>query len=100
MQNRVYSRQRICSHRFYNDYSISQKECDTLIKDINNNQKDAVLQRKTHGIYQIKSIVQNLDIAIRANREVEIDKDTGEQNHYIHLSINYKLYNKNEDSSN
>lgn len=85
---------------FYNDYSISQKECDTLIKDINNNQKDAVLQRKTHGIYQIKSIVQNLDIAIKANREVEIDKDTGEQNHYIHLSINYKLYNKNEDSSN
>ncbi|MFK2025308.1 hypothetical protein ACIXIR_14050 [Bacteroides fragilis] len=46
------------------------------------------MQRKTHDIYQIKSIVQNLDIAIKANREVEIDKDIGEQNHHIRLSIN------------
>lgn len=85
---------------FYNDYTISHNECEMLIKDINNNQKDAVLQRKTHGIYQIKSIAQSLDLELKASKEKEEDKDKKDIIHYLRLSINYKIFNKNEDTSN
>lgn len=56
---------------FENSYIASEEEINCLVKDMNNNEKDAVLEGKNygHGIYIIKSLSHDYGIKIYANNK-------------------------------
>ena len=60
---------------FENKYERSDDEIDKLLKDMNSNSKDAVLEGKDYGygIYIIKSIAKELGVDIKAYKTTDQD---------------------------
>lgn len=61
---------------FENQCRIKDKDIDKLVRDMNSNAKDAVLEGKEYGygIYIIKSIARELDVEISAKKRINKTK--------------------------
>lgn len=81
---------------FENDYSVGEDYIMKLVRDINSQQKDAVLEGTNygHGIYIMKSIANNLGITIMAKRDYSLTTN----NNSLFFDIAFKTYEK-EDSN-
>lgn len=77
---------------FENDFGV-KNDVKSLISDINNPNKDAVIYRTSYGVSNIRAITENLSIGLRASlitdRPMEIYK----------LELNF-ISNRNEDTDN
>lgn len=79
---------------FANDYPDNlDQECRNLMRDINNPDNDAIVQRNSHGISNIKSAASIMKIGLYAKvtREEKMNKYT--------LTTRFKLYDISEDIS-
>lgn len=75
---------------FENKYEGSEDEIDKLLRDMNSNSKDAVLEGKDYGygIYIIKSIAKELAVDIKAY------KITDQDNKLLCLDFKFSTYEK------
>lgn len=79
---------------FVNDYPNNlDQECRNLVRDINNQDNDAIVQRNSHGVSNIKSAASIMKIGLSAKVTNESNK-----NKYT-LRTRFKLYDINEDIS-
>ena len=76
---------------FENQCRIKDKDIDKLVRDMNSNAKDAVLEGKEYGygIYIIKSIARELDVEISAKKENKQDQA------FMCLDFKYMIYGRN-----
>lgn len=76
---------------FENQCRIKDKNIDKLVRDMNSNAKDAVLEGKEYGygIYIIKSIARELDVEISAKKENKQDQA------FMCLDFKYMIYGRN-----
>lgn len=76
---------------FENQCRIKNKDIDKLVRDMNSNAKDAVLEGKEYGygIYIIKSIARELDVEISAKKENKQDQA------FMCLDFKYMIYGRN-----
>jgi hypothetical protein len=81
---------------FLNDYNIDEDTIQRLIRDVNSQEKDAVLEGKDYGygIYIIKSIADSLNIGIEAYKDYSIDHGS-----LLGLKIKMKAYEQEESIS-
>lgn len=81
---------------FLNDYNIDEDTIQRLIRDVNSQEKDAVLEGKDYGygIYIIKSIANSLNIGIEAYKDYSIDHGS-----LLGLKIKMKSYEQEESIS-
>ncbi|MXN93234.1 hypothetical protein GR160_18550 [Flavobacterium sp. Sd200] len=67
---------------FENDHAQSKEEITNLIKDLVSNDKNEILKRTTHGLYTIKSLLN----------EMNIDYDVKEEGKNLMLTLKFKIY--------
>lgn len=76
---------------FENQCRIKDKDIGKLVRDMNSNAKDAVLEGKEYGygIYIIKSIARELDVEISAKKQNKQDQA------FMCLDFKYMIYERN-----
>lgn len=74
---------------FSNDHSKSQIEINQLISDLTSNHRNEIMKRTTHGLYTIKSTLEDMDVSFDVH-------SISEQNILV-FTIKFKILN-NEDS--
>lgn len=80
---------------FMNDIDPKQEsECSILVRDINNNDNESILARKSHGVYNIKAAASVMGVDL----EADMVKDTKKKN-YV-LTTKFKLYDGNNGNKN
>lgn len=70
---------------FRNDYKISQQDVNSMINDLMSSDRNQILKRTTHGLYQIKSILQDMAVEYKIGRNILSGSDV------IELSIRLKI---------
>ena len=77
-----------------NRYEKGDNEIEKLVKDMNSNSKDAVLEGKDYGygIYIIKSIAKELGVDIKAY------KTTDQDNKLLCLDFKFTTYGKDSNT--
>lgn len=61
---------------FINDHQLSSTDVRNLINDLNSNSRNEIMQRTTHGLYNIKEISDAIGLKLLAEREEENIKFT------------------------
>ena len=81
---------------FLNDYEHDEDTIQRLIRDMNSQEKDAVLEGKDYGygIYIIKSIANSLNLGIEAYKDYSVDYGS-----LLGLKIKLKAYEQKESIS-
>ena len=79
---------------FVNDFPNNMdQECRNLVRDINNQDNDAIVQRNSHGVSNIKSAasIMKIGLSAKVTNESKLCKYT--------LTTRFKLYDISEDIS-
>lgn len=78
---------------FYNDFSSNVEYIKSIVKDINKKDKKAILQRSTHGIYNIITGAEELKVRAKAS------VDSVNNIPVLHLCLTFPIH-KNEHTYN
>ena len=78
---------------FANDYPANlESDCISTVRDINNSNNEGIVQRKSHGISNIKSAASIMNIDLFANNSVSGGV------HQYSLTTKFKLHENNKDT--
>lgn len=73
---------------FSNDHSLNKSELENLISDLNSDDRNEIMKRTTHGLYNIKLTLEDMKIPYKSYTN----------NEKLVLELTFKLYS-NENSS-
>lgn len=74
---------------FRNNHKLSESDTKKLLSDINNDTRNEIVRRKTHGLYSIKTISEAMGMKIHAEQENAKIKFTIYLKMYKYESVSY-----------